>query len=122
MQQFFLHRMYYKFFQFFLHHILLLDKNKIPENQNYTTLRKICKNTGFLIFRSYLYFPVYVLTGHNFTSHVYSTLETHVAFLVISVAFEKIWNEGLLFTLKSAGVSATLLKRIDSFLTSISTT
>ena len=42
--------------------------------------------------------------------------ETRAVFLDISKAFDKVWHEGLLFKLKSSGISGDLLKLIQSFL------
>ena len=42
--------------------------------------------------------------------------ETRAVFLDISKAFDKVWYEGLLFKLKSSGISGDLLKLIQSFL------
>ena len=42
--------------------------------------------------------------------------ETHAIFLDISKVFGKVWHEGLIFKLKSNGVSGKLLDLIKSFL------
>ena len=42
--------------------------------------------------------------------------ETRAVFLDISKAFDKVWHKGLLFKLKSSGISGDLLKLIQSFL------
>ena len=44
------------------------------------------------------------------------SLEVRSVFLDISKAFDKVWHEGLLFKLKSMGISGKLLDLIDSFL------
>ena len=46
----------------------------------------------------------------------YPTLETRGVFLAMSKAFDKVWHEGLIFKLKSVGVSDSLLNLIESFL------
>ena len=44
------------------------------------------------------------------------SLETRGVFLDISKAFDKVWNEGLLFKLQSYGISGSLLSLLKSFL------
>ena len=39
-----------------------------------------------------------------------------VVFLDMSKAFDKVWHEGLIFKLKSMGISNTLLELIKTFL------
>ena len=46
----------------------------------------------------------------------YPTLETCGVFLDMSKAFDKVWHQGLIFKLKSIGVSDSLLSLIESFL------
>ena len=46
----------------------------------------------------------------------YLTLETCGVFLDMSKAFDKVWHQGLIFKLKSIGVSDSLLSLIESFL------
>ena len=46
----------------------------------------------------------------------YPTLESRGAFLDMSKAFDKIWHEGLIFKLKSVGISDTLSELIKLFL------
>ena len=46
----------------------------------------------------------------------FPSYETRAVFLDISKAFDKVWHEGLLFKLKSSGISGDLLKLIQSFL------
>ena len=46
----------------------------------------------------------------------YPTLESRGVFLDISKAFDKVWHEGLIFKLKSMGISEALLELIKSFL------
>ena len=46
----------------------------------------------------------------------YPSRETRAIFLDISKAFDKVWHEGLIFKLKSNGVSGKLLDLIKSFL------
>ena len=46
----------------------------------------------------------------------YPSRETRAIFLDISKAFDKVWHEGLIFKLKSNGVSGKLLHLIKSFL------
>ena len=48
----------------------------------------------------------------------YPTLEPHGVFLDISKVFNKVLHEGLIFKLKSVGVSDSLLHLIESFLSS----
>ena len=47
---------------------------------------------------------------------VYPTLETRGVFLDMSKAFDKVWDEGLIYKLKSVGVSDSLLRLIESLL------
>ena len=42
--------------------------------------------------------------------------ETHAVFLDISKAFDKVWHEGLVFKLKTYGISGPLLDLIVSYL------
>ena len=44
------------------------------------------------------------------------TLETRGVFLDMSKAFEKVWQQGLIFKLKSIGVSNSLLSLMKDFL------
>ena len=46
----------------------------------------------------------------------YPTRETCGVFLDVSKAFDKVWHQGLIFRLKSAGVSVSLLSLSGSFL------
>ena len=46
----------------------------------------------------------------------YPTLETRGVFLNMSKVFEKVWHQGLIFKLRSIGVSDSLLSLIESFL------
>ena len=46
----------------------------------------------------------------------YPTLESRGVFLDMSKAFDKVWHEGLIFKLKSMGISDALLDLIGSFL------
>ena len=46
----------------------------------------------------------------------YPSCETRAVFLDISKAFDKVWHEGLIFKLKSNGISGPLLVLIDSYL------
>ena len=46
----------------------------------------------------------------------YSTLETCGVFLDTSKAFDKVWHQGLIFKLKSVGISDSLVNLIESFL------
>ena len=56
---------------------------------------------------------------HNIYSafDTYPTLESRGVFLDMSKAFDKVWHEGLIFKLKSMGISDALLELIKSFLT-----
>ena len=47
----------------------------------------------------------------------YPTLDARGVFLDMSKAFDKVWHEGLIYKLKSMGVSDSLLKLFQSFLT-----
>ena len=47
----------------------------------------------------------------------YNTLDGRGVFLGMSKAFDKVWHEGLIYKLKSMGVSNLLLKLFQSFLT-----
>ena len=47
----------------------------------------------------------------------YPTLDARGVFLDLSKAFDKVWHEGLIHKLKSMGVSDSLLKLFQSFLT-----
>ena len=42
----------------------------------------------------------------------YATLETHRVFLDMSIAFDKVWHQGLIFKLKSVGFRDSLLSLI----------
>ena len=46
----------------------------------------------------------------------YPNLETHGVFLNMSKAFDKVWYQGLIFKIKSTGVSDSLLSLTESFL------
>ena len=46
----------------------------------------------------------------------YPTLESRGVFLDMSKAFDKVWHEGLIFKMKSMGISEALLELIKSFL------
>ena len=48
----------------------------------------------------------------------YPTLDARGVFLDMFEAFDKVWHVGLIYELKSVGVSGFLLKLIQSFLTS----
>ena len=50
----------------------------------------------------------------------YPTLETCGVFLDMFKAFDKVWHKGLIFKLKSVGVSDSLLHFIESFLKFVS--
>ena len=47
----------------------------------------------------------------------YPTLEVRGVFLDISKAFDRVWHDGLIYKIKSTGISVPLLKLIESFLT-----
>ena len=49
----------------------------------------------------------------------YPTLKTRGVLLDMSKVFDKVWHEGLIFKLKSVGVSDSLLRLIESFLSNI---
>ena len=49
--------------------------------------------------------------------NAYPTLDAKGVFLDMSKAFDKVWHEGLIYKLKSTGVSDSLLKLFQSFLT-----
>ena len=55
---------------------------------------------------------------HNLykTFDSYPNLETRGLFLDMTKAFDKVWHQGLIFKLKSIGVSDSLLSLIESFL------
>ena len=55
---------------------------------------------------------------HNLykTFDAYSTLKTRGVILDMSKAFDKVWHQGLIFKLKSIGVSDSLLSLTESFL------
>ena len=46
----------------------------------------------------------------------YPTLKVRGVFLDISKAFDRIWHEGLIYKIKSVGISRPLLKLNESFL------
>ena len=46
----------------------------------------------------------------------YPTLKTRGVFLDMSKVFDKVWHQGLIFKIKSAGVSDSLLNLIERFL------
>ena len=45
------------------------------------------------------------------------TLEVRSVFLDISKAFDKVWHEGLLYKIKSMGISGELFKLLENYLT-----
>ena len=45
-----------------------------------------------------------------------NSLEVRAVFLDISKAFDKVWNEGLLFKLKENGITGSLLKLFENYL------
>ena len=49
-------------------------------------------------------------------SEDFPSRETRAVFLDISKAFDKVWHEGLVFKLKTYGISGTLLALIESYL------
>ena len=49
----------------------------------------------------------------------YPSCETRAVFLDISKAFDKVWHEGLIFKLKSYGISGGLLNLIISYLSNL---
>ena len=49
-----------------------------------------------------------------------SSLEVRLIFLDISKAFDKVWHEGLLYKLRSFGISGNLLNLIKHYLTDLS--
>ena len=61
----------------------------------------------------------------SITNMIYSSfdknpsLELRGVFLDISRAFDRVWHEGLLYKLKSIGVTGKLLKLTESFLNEI---
>ena len=46
----------------------------------------------------------------------YPTLEVRGVFLDVSKVFARVWHEGLIYKIKSIGISGPLLKLIESFL------
>ena len=46
----------------------------------------------------------------------YPTCETRALFLDISTAFDKVWHDGLVFKLKTYGITGPLLLLIESYL------
>ena len=56
----------------------------------------------------------------SITSNIYKTFEKHdetrALFLDISKAFDKVWHDGLIFKLKSSGISGTLLSFFENYL------
>ena len=46
----------------------------------------------------------------------YPNLKTRGVFLDMSKVFDKVWHQGIIFKIKSAGVSDSLLNLIESFL------
>ena len=56
----------------------------------------------------------------SITSNIYDSFEkydeTRALFLDISKAFDKVWHEGLIFKLKSNGISGNLLKFLENYL------
>ena len=48
----------------------------------------------------------------------YATLEVRAVFMDISKAFDKVWHDGLIFKLKQNGVSGSLLKLFEGYLSS----
>ena len=53
-----------------------------------------------------------ILTGFDASP----SLDTRGVFLDISKAFDRVWHEGLIFKLKSYGISGSLLSLLQSFL------
>ena len=62
-----------------------------------------------------------LLIVHNLykTFDAYLTLETRGVFLDMCKAFDKVWHQGLIFKLKSVGVSDSLLSHTESFFSNI---
>ena len=63
-----------------------------------------------IVHNIYIYIYIYSLSA-------YPTLESHGVFLDTSKAFDKVWHEGIIFKLKSMGISDALLELVKSFLT-----
>ena len=60
--------------------------------------------------------PLLIVPNLNKAFDAYPTLETRGVFLDMSKAFDKIWHEGLIFKLKLVGVTDSLLRLMESFL------
>ena len=59
-----------------------------------------------------------IITHEIFSSfYCNPSLEVRSIFLDISKAFDKVWHEGLLYKLKSLGISGNLLDLIEHYLT-----
>ena len=56
------------------------------------------------------------LSQKKYSFDKYSSRETRAIFLDLSKGFDEVWHEGLIFKLKSNGVSGKLLDLIKSFL------
>ena len=62
----------------------------------------------------------------SITSNIFDSFEkydeTRALFLDISIAFDKVWHDGLIFKLKCNGISVILLKFFESYLQKQATT
>ena len=83
----------------------LTDNQLITPNQS-----------GFRPGDSTIYQLLYITHSIHTAFEEYSSRETRAVFLDISKAFDKVWHEGLIFKLKSNGISGPLLVLIDSYL------
>ena len=59
--------------------------------------------------------PLFTIFRNSLNS--LNSLEVRSMFLDISKAFHKVWHEGLLYKLKSSGISKNLLNLIKRYLT-----
>ena len=72
--------------------------------------------SGFRPDDSTIYQSIYI-THSIFTAfEEFLSRESRAVFLDISKAFDKVWHEGLIFKLKSCGISGHLLTLIESYL------
>ena len=91
---------------------------KIIFNYLYKNLQdnKLVHQSGFQSNESCVNQLLSTVNDLHKASDPYPTLETCGVFLDMSKAFDKVWHKGLIFKLKSLGVSDALLCLIESFL------
>ena len=65
------------------------------------------KNYSLYVLTSFYIFLIFISFDNE--------LEVRSVFLYMSKAFDKVWHEGLIFTLKQNGISGELLQVISDF-------